>query len=161
MQETLCDALKGRVAYFLTFYHKVRNSYGRAAIRVDGKDAVCFSWINSRYQQRDISETYQSRPDLSFKEIKALHKPDWDKNLTYCEGDFINAILNFRQMKIEDALANENYIIKALAILDKRVGKRTLKRVSDEGAYKGYPQWALRLYDLRFEAESGDSYLRK
>ena len=33
--DCLCDPLKDRVSYFLTRYHDVHNSYGRAAILLD------------------------------------------------------------------------------------------------------------------------------
>lgn len=35
LADLLCDELKERVSYFLTRYHKVHNSYGRAAICLD------------------------------------------------------------------------------------------------------------------------------
>ena len=31
LNECLCEELKGRITYFLTRYHKVHDSYGRAA----------------------------------------------------------------------------------------------------------------------------------
>jgi hypothetical protein len=34
LRENLCDELTDRIAYFLTRYHDVHNSYGRAAIRL-------------------------------------------------------------------------------------------------------------------------------
>lgn len=50
---------------------------------------------------------------------------------------------------IHDALESENYIIKILAILDRRVGKRTLKQIAAEGAYRQYPAWVRQFYELR------------
>lgn len=58
LSETLCDTLINRVIYFLTRYHDVHNSYGRAAILLDGKEMVCFSWIEMYYQERDITPLY-------------------------------------------------------------------------------------------------------
>jgi len=40
LEALLCDPLKGRVTYFLTRYHTVHNAYGRAAIRLDGKELL-------------------------------------------------------------------------------------------------------------------------
>ena len=45
LTDLLCDELKGRLSYFLTRYHKVHNAYGRAAICLDKKELVCFSWV--------------------------------------------------------------------------------------------------------------------
>lgn len=38
--ELLCEALRGRVQYFLTHYHGAPDNYGRFCIRVDGKEHV-------------------------------------------------------------------------------------------------------------------------
>ena len=40
LNECLCISLKNRVSYFLTRYHEVHNSYGRAAIGIVKKCAV-------------------------------------------------------------------------------------------------------------------------
>jgi hypothetical protein len=40
LTENMCEVLQGRVAFFLTRYHNVHNSYGRAAIRLDGKELI-------------------------------------------------------------------------------------------------------------------------
>ena len=45
LNECLCEELKGRITYSLTRYHKVHDSYGWAAILLDGKELVRFSWI--------------------------------------------------------------------------------------------------------------------
>jgi len=63
--------------------------------------------------------------------------------------DFLDAALQFRSLPIQSALESENYIFKILAIMDKRVGKRTLAQITADGAYQQYPAWVRRFYDLR------------
>jgi hypothetical protein len=156
----ICDSLAGRITYFFTNYHDVHNVYGRAAIRLDGKELVCFSWIEMYHQERDISEFHIGDPTIKFKDsnekLKYIHekrKPDWDANCTYCESDFIWAVQRFFHLTIEDALSDDDYIIKILAILDRRTGKRVLKRIMELGEYLDYPEWVKTFYKLRFEAE--------
>ena len=60
LAECLCDSLRNRVTYFLTRYHEVHNSYGRAAIRLDGKELAVFSWIDMYKQD---SEKYKIYPE--------------------------------------------------------------------------------------------------
>ena len=43
------------VTYFLTRYHKVHDSYGRAAILLDGKELVSFSWIEQYRQEQQVA----------------------------------------------------------------------------------------------------------
>ena len=58
LEELLGEELRGRVTYFLTRYHEVHNSYGRAAILLDKRELVCFSWIEMYRQERDLSKFY-------------------------------------------------------------------------------------------------------
>lgn len=55
LTEQLCEPLKNRITYFLTRYHKVHNSYGRASIRLDGKELVNFSWVEMYRQEYDTN----------------------------------------------------------------------------------------------------------
>ena len=59
--------------------------------------------------------------------------------------------MEFRNLSIQDALKSEDYIIKTLAILDKRVGKRTLQKIKEAEKYKNYPEWARQFYELRLK----------
>ena len=54
-------------------------------------------------------------------------------------------------LSIQDAMNSEDYIIKILAILDKRVGKRTLQKIKESEEYKKYPEWARQFYELRLK----------
>ncbi|MPM03760.1 hypothetical protein SDC9_50027 [bioreactor metagenome] len=88
----LCDSLKGRIMYFLTYYHEVHNAYGRASIRLDGKEMICFSWIEMYHQERDVSEAQKEDSLLNYDDIVEGLKPNWDTNCTYCESDFVDAL---------------------------------------------------------------------
>lgn len=145
----LCDELKERVTFFLTRYHEVHNSYGRASIRLDGKELICFSWIEMYHQETDISNLSEENNENSYSELTAMMKPKWDMNCTYYERNFIDAVLQFRNMSIQDALQSKNFIIKILAIMDRRVGKRTLMRIADDKDYLNYPKWVQQFYELR------------
>ena len=147
--QCLYPPLKNRISYFLTRYHDVHNAYGRAAIRLDGEELVCFSWIEEIRQEMQIDQ-FLSKNDGSYEEAKQALKPHFDDNGTYCDINFLAAALAFRDLSIQDALQSENLIIRALSILDKRVGKRTLQRIASEGTYKKLPQWVQQFYEIRF-----------
>ena len=149
--ECLCDELKDRITYFLTRYHKVHDSYGRAAILLDGKELVCFSWIEMYRKEWAVNEAWRQDCSQSNLGLYNTMKSQWDVNCTYCDMDFLNAVLEFRNLSIQDALNSEDYIIKILAILDKRVGKRTLQKIKQAEEYKQYPLWARQFYDLRLK----------
>jgi len=146
----LCDELKGRLSYFLTRYHKVHNSYGRAAIRLDGRELVCFSWVEMYHQDRDLNEMWRetgvwdyTNPDLKNK---------WDADASYHDMDFLAAAGSFLQTPIMEALYSDNDIIRIFAVVDRRIGKRTLQRLRESGAYQGFPSWVKQFYELRLGA---------
>lgn len=149
LSDCLCEELKDRITYFLTRYHKVHDSYGRAAILLDGKELVCFSWIEEYRREQAVSEKYAEDSSKGYLALYDELKPAWDVNCTYCEWDFLKAVLDFRNLSIQDALHSEDYIIKILAILDKRVGRRTLQKIAQAEEYKQYPHWTRQFYELR------------
>ena len=148
LSDFLCDPLKNRITYFLTRYHDVHNSYGRAAVLLDKTELAVFSWIEMYHQEYAISKLHDN--GLSFSEAKEKLKSEWDKNGTYCDMDFLSAATAFLQMPICEALNHDNYIIRIFAILDKRVGKRTLQAIKSNGSYTALPEWLKQFYELRF-----------
>ncbi len=146
LQDFLCDDLKGRVSYFLTRYHNVHNSYGRAAVLLDGTEKAAFSWVNMYEQDSDLSSHYVNESDEAC--MRSL-KQKWNENCTYCDMDFLAAATDFLQMPIDAALVSESHIIRIFAILDRRVGKRTLHKIASDGQYLSLPSWLRQFYDLR------------
>lgn len=80
-------------------------------------------------------------------------KKKWDENATYYDIDFLSAVTSFLQMPIKEALNSDNYIVRVFAILDRRIGKRTLRKIKEDGAYQSYPFWVKQFYDLRLKTE--------
>ena len=147
----LCDSLRERITYFLTFYHEVHNSYGRAAIRLDGQELVCFSWIEMYRQEYDVSEQYAKTGHYQPQPPELKEK--WDQNCTYCNYDFLNAALIFLNQPVADSLLSEDYIQRILAVMDRRIGKRSLQKLFEAGEWKTYPGWVRQFFELRFHCE--------
>lgn len=147
LTEQLCESLKNRISYFLTRYHKVHNSYGRASIRLDGKELVNFSWVEMYKKDYDANEHWKKTGvwDYESPELKAK----WDFDGTFSDYDFLEAATEFLQLSIQDALQSDNYLIRVFAIMDKRVGKRTLVDIIKSAEYKSYPKWVQQFYELR------------
>lgn len=120
---------------------------------MDGTEIICFSWIEM-YNQEYETGRLSIEEKLSLWETEERLKANWDNNCTYCEMDFLIAALQFRNLPIQEALKSENYMIKILAILDKRVGKRKLEQLKANGEYLAYPEWVRQFYRLewRFSA---------
>jgi hypothetical protein len=145
----LCDAYQRRITYFLTRYHDVHNAYGRAAVLLDGHELAAFSWTEMYHQEADVAAAYKEDSTADYGDLYSAMKPKWDADCTYNEMDFLSAALQFRSMAIEDALHSDNFIIRIFAILDRRVGTRTLRQIAADGTYKALPQWVRQFYELR------------
>ena len=114
----------------------MHDSYGRAAILLDGKELVCFSWIEQYWQEQQVAAKHNEDRSKDWFGLYDEMQPAWNESCTLCEWDFLSAVLEYRNLSIQDALNSENYIIKILAILDKRVGKRTLQKIKEAEEYK-------------------------
>ena len=68
-----------------------------------------------------------------------------------CE-DFCEALAEYRNQDIKNSIQSDNPIVRMFAILDRRIGKRTLKSLKDSLVEQ--PEWLKPFYLLRFEAEN-------
>lgn len=147
LREYLCEPLRDRIDYFLTRYHEVHDTYGRVAIRFDGRELVSFSWVEMREQENDLYDRWKENGSWNPKEPALLDK--WEANATFSDMNFLQAATDFLQMPISEALESKNPLIRVLAILDRRVGSRTLRHIRESGRYRSEPAWVRQFYDLR------------
>ena len=68
-----------------------------------------------------------------------------------CHHDFLEAVTTYLKTDITTALNSDNYILRALAYMDRRVGKRTLLKIKEE--VTALPEWIKQFYRIRCEAE--------
>jgi len=116
------DSLKERIDFHITRYTKGSHFMARAWITLDGEEIANFS-LPEHY-----SKYGWNTPDLN----ERVHAEDRSNGSFVEDGEFSNdeftdACWAFLSMNIDDAIASQNPIIQALAMLDKRVGKRRLK----------------------------------
>jgi len=152
LTEQLCEPLKNRITYFLTRYHKVHNVYGRASIRLDGKELINFSWVEMYIQENDTKQYWEETGVWDY-EAPAL-KEKWNQEAVFSDYDFLEAATKFLQLSIKDALQSDNYLIHVFAIMDKRVGKRTLEAIKKSEEFKTYPEWVQQFYELRLNLKN-------
>lgn len=167
-QDLLCDALKGRVRYFITEYSKAHDKPGRVAIIVDGREIIQGSIFNYYKGYKEIEKKIKSELGVpkrywNGKEIvnDAVNRDveDYIDKMRLNEGifavwQFTDAVKSFLNSSIEESLNSENPLIRLLAIVDRRVGKRTLVKLKDSISQQ--PEWLQYFYKLRFQAESID-----
>ena len=153
-QEMLAEALKGRVRYGCTTYVGMDGCH-IFEICIDGKQAKRFSWetVNSYFINSGF--TKQKNP-CGASEYWAefwplLDKYPMDARTEYTDEEFCKALEAYRNREIKESLFSENPIERMFAILDRRVGKRTLLKVKEDLVHQ--PLWLKEFYLLRLTAE--------
>lgn len=151
-EDLLAECLRGRIQYFCTSYSKCPDHEGRVAVRFDGREIVkgnYFDWY-CHYSMK-YSELSQSNPKLTPHErFKAADKATLH-NGHFDQCCFYEAYREFNAHSITENLNSENSIVRMLAILDRRVGKRQLLKLVDKVDKE--PEWLRQFYIIRFEGE--------
>lgn len=148
-KEHLAPSLRGHITYFATSYSKCPDHYGRAAILLDGKEIVsgsyCEQWSKVKLLPED--ETLETRLKYVFPYMDntAVKYGQFDQHCFYA------AFQEFDNQSIEQSLESENMLVRILAILDKRVGKRRLAKIGD--SIENEAEIYQTFYKIRVEAE--------
>lgn len=163
-QEMICESLKGRIQYFLTHYHGAPDNYGRFCVRVDGEEMVfanpynedrLFAYANKMQNERGIpNREWDGKDFLYDKENREIE--DDAAKIIMTEGNMdiwqvVDAIETYLNSNIKDAIHSENEVVRMFAVLDRRIGRRTLKKI--ESQVDKQPEWLQFFYKLRLEAE--------
>ena len=154
-QEMLAESLCGRVRYGCTTYVGM-DGCRIFEICIDGKQIKRFSWetVNSYF----IDNGYTSNNNPSgigeyWEEFwPLLDKHPITDRTEYTDEEFCDALEKYRNQDIQESIYSNNPLIRMFAILDRRVGKRTLAKLKNESV--NHPQWLQQIYLLRFNAES-------
>ena len=153
-QKMLAESLLGRVRYGCTAYVGM-DGCRIFEIYIDGEQIKRFSWetVNSYF----IESGYASNNNPSgICEYWAEFWPLLDKypiteRTEYTDEEFCNALEKYRNQNIQESLYSNNPLIRMFAILDRRVGKRSLTKLESE--LDKQPKWLQQIYLLRFGAE--------
>lgn len=125
VRDFICSELKGRIDFHLTSYRKSHDGADKIWITIDGERIFSFKHYPFEFGERELvwfkGKSLEEASDLLSE--KKIHKPE----------DFGDAMRIYLDTPIEKALQSANPFIKAFAIVDRRIGKRTVKkmRISD------------------------------
>ncbi len=161
-ESLLAESLRNRVRYHVTNYGAGLDTQdtSRGWLTLDGKELVNFS--NAEYQFSRGSLLQQIESLNTGKEGTKAHpavhaqvKQDHAEKLLakqelFSEDQFYLSLEEYIQLPVEAALSSPNTIIRAIALLDRRCGKRrleTLKPPADA------PNLVKECFRIRCEAE--------
>ena len=153
-QDMIASSLQGRIRYGCTSYVGMDGCH-IFEICIDDTQAKHFSletvntyFINNGY-------TNNSHPS-GMREYWAefwslLDEYPINKRTEYTDEEFCEALNVYRNQDIQDSINSVNPIVRMFAVLDRRIGKRTLAKMRN--TLNEQPKWLQQFYVLRFEAE--------
>ncbi len=160
IKDKFCESLKRRVELRSTRYRRAHDHDGKGWITIDKREVFdmctfkwmieyedlaseirktnnCEDWNNPDHQQQ-----YDDATDQTYSII--------EKKGLYSQYDFYSILENYLTLSIENAIENEDMLTRALAMIDKRFGKRQIRK------YQLNPtehKLVRCFYDLRCDAE--------
>ena len=148
----LADTLKGRVQYYQTRYGRgVSTIQVRAWITCDKKEITNFSTVQWWWKYRKAARQIRTATpcDKDQADLQAKHQLA-EKGCYPCDH-FTAALREYITLSIDAALQSDNSLILALAMFDRRFGKRRLVQLRENP-----PKHPLvnKFFRLRCEAEN-------
>jgi len=150
-QDLMCDSLKGRVRYFTTRYRKAHDERGRICVLVDDKEIINMPFTVEYEVYAEVHKHKQSEKDKSYTELNNEVKKEYSEQGLYQPGDFGFALDEFLSNSISESLKSDDWLVRMLAIMDRRVGKRTLEKIKP--SIIDLPEWLQYFYQLRLQSD--------
>ena len=132
LSDRLAPSLRNRVAIHQARYRHSREELGRIWVQIDGREIAAFSTAPAVRRRRELTDELMSI-NHSWGSTDAYGKADGiaqslmsqaGEQSDYTAWDDLESYLS---LSIDDALSSSNPLIRALAIADRRVGKRRLQ----------------------------------
>ena len=148
-QDLLAPCLRGHIQYYAVSYSKCPDHEGRASMRFDGKEILKCGYYEM--SKRFWSKYKMLCNDMSDK--KAYEEAGYSvlNDGYFDQRDFYVAFEEFDNQSISDSLFSRNSLVRMMAILDRRVGKRTLVKLAER--FGNEPLWLRQFYYIRMDAE--------
>jgi len=135
VESRFAPALGRRVSLHQARYRHANEALGRVWIAIDGRDAASFASNDSRVEagaeaerlmdERDAwgsTAAYQQAMEEALDTVRAAG--------VYSDDDALAELHAFLSMPVDEALVAPSPLLRALAVLDARVGKRRLKALA-------------------------------
>ncbi|MFT8321507.1 MAG: hypothetical protein ABF649_11420 [Bacillus sp. (in: firmicutes)] len=154
----LCDSLRSRVDFQVINYRKAHDQLGRAVITVDKVEvwSMC-SIIAEReefYRERLLRSNSNQYDYHDIAQNRALQNQAHSfikAEGIYAQYDFFDALEEYFYTPIQELLKSSDLLIKIFCLLDRRIGKRTLRKMENT-IIKEHPLIHY-FYKLRCEGE--------
>lgn len=154
-QEMIAERLRGRVRYNCTAYVGM-DGCRIFEVYIDDALIKCFSWetVNTYFIENGYKENQKPFGIEEYWEEfwNLMDTVPFDSREEYTDNEFCEALEKYRNHSIQDSIYSDNPLERMFAVLDRRVGKRTLANIIDR--VDDQPDWLQKFYRLRLDSES-------
>ena len=153
LKNNLCESLKDRIDFNIVKYRKSHDSLGRAAITLDKKEICSMATIVLEKEHFNIvgfrldDESFENYIERDLEGYKIVNE-----NGYFSEYDFYEAINIYLNISIEDSIKSDNILVRSLAMFDKRLGNRRLKKIYEDIEKEN--DLVKKFYNIRVESEN-------
>jgi hypothetical protein len=143
------SSLNGRVELRATRYREAHDQTGRGYITVDGKEVWNMCTLSFWGAEYPRIHTIKQEQQISAAAAHVIVDVQLEEEGVLSQWGFYRALEDYCNSSIESSLGSANPLVKSLALLDARVGKRQLKKL-DVSTQHPMVQF---FFKLRCEAE--------
>jgi hypothetical protein len=137
VESRFASSMAGRVELRTTHYRHTHDSEGRGWITIDKEEVHNFCTLKFWIEQNALLEGIRSANNVTnyrdpaqragyyhaYEQAEAI----LDQRGIRSQGWFEESLRDYLSLTLEEALASTNFLHRALAVIDKRLGKRRLK----------------------------------
>ncbi len=154
-QDMLANSLKGRLRYGCTTYVGMDGCH-IFEVCIDDEQVKRFSWETVNTYFIDSGYTKNANPsgiDEYWAEFwTLLEKYPINQREEYTDEEFCEALEIYRNQDIQESIFSSHPIVRMFAVLDRRIGKRTLQKL--HATLEEQPEWLKQFYLLRLKTEN-------
>ncbi len=153
-QEMLAECLHGRIRYGCTTYPGMDDCKifeicaNEKQVKRFSLETVNTYFINNGYKEN--AEPF-GKTEYWSDFWKLLDNTPITSRTEYTDREFCDALNEYRNQDIQTSIHSDNPLVNLFAVLDRRVGKRTLLSIKEH--FDNQPDWLQQFYNLRTEAE--------
>lgn len=121
IRSLVCPELGRRIDFHVTSYRHSHDEAEKAWITIDGNRVLTASWYQHQWHRWPRDAKGRIRWDADFPPAV-----DYEPDEIHLPQDVGDALRCYLDLPIHEALKSNDPVIRALSLVDRRVGKRTL-----------------------------------
>ena len=132
VKSLICPELQRRIDFHVTSYRGSHDEAEKVWITLDGDRVATYSWYQKQWKPvlRDKKGRIVRRHALIAESQPADH-PAWaELEKMHLPQDFGDAMRMYLDLPVRDALRSKNPLVRALSVIDRRAGRRSLRMIS-------------------------------